>query len=80
MKADGPVSLRQMLTSRPEIFAGVFTERLLTYALGRGVQYYDMPAIRGVLKEAARNDDRFSSVVLGIVKSAPFQMKAKALP
>lgn len=80
MKADGPVSLRQMLTSRPEIFASVFTEKLLTYALGRGVQYYDMPAIRGVLKEAAKNDDRFSSIVLGIVKSAPFQMKVKGLP
>jgi hypothetical protein len=69
MKVDGPVSLRQMLTSRPEIFTGVFTEKLLTYALGRGIQYYDMPAVRSVLKDAARKDYRFSSIILGIVRS-----------
>lgn len=78
MKVDGPVSLRQMLTSRPDVFTSVFTEKLMTYALGRGIQYYDMPAVRGVLKEARRNDDRFSSIVLGIVKSVPFQMKIKS--
>ena len=77
MKVDGPESLRQMLTSRPDIFTAVFTEKLLTYALGRGTQYYDMPAVRGVLRDAARNNNRVSSIVLGIVKSTPFQMKVK---
>jgi hypothetical protein len=53
------------------------TEKLMTYALGRGLKYYDMPAVRAIAREAGRNNDRFSSVVLGIVKSTPFQMKAK---
>jgi Protein of unknown function (DUF1585) len=55
----------------------VLTERLMTYALGRGVEYSDMPAIRAILKDAARNDYRFSSIVLGIVKSTPFDTKVK---
>jgi hypothetical protein len=79
-KLDGPVSLREALTGRPDIFAGVLTEKLLTYALGRGVQYSDMPAVRGILREAAKNDYRFSSIVLGIAKSTPFQMKLKNAP
>ncbi|PYS05547.1 MAG: hypothetical protein DMG12_07210 [Acidobacteria bacterium] len=77
-KVDGPASLRQMLTSRPEVFVGVLTEKMLTYGLGRGVQYYDMPAVRSVVRDAGHNDFRFSSIVLGIVKSAPFQMKVKS--
>jgi mono/diheme cytochrome c family protein len=77
-KVDGPVALRQMLTSRPETFGGVFTEKLLTYALGRGVQFYDMPTVRGILKEAAPKDYRVSTIVLGIVKSPAFQMKVKS--
>ena len=55
----------------------MFTEKLLTYALGRGVQYYDMPAMRAIVRDAAHNDYSFSSIVLGIVKSTPFQMKVK---
>ena len=77
-KVDGPVSLRQMLTSSPQIFVGVMTEKLLTYALGRGVQYYDMPAVRGIVHDASRDGYRFSSIVMGIVKSTPFQMKSKS--
>ncbi len=76
-KIDGPVSLRQILMAKPEIFASVFTEKLMIYGLGRGVQYYDMPAVRAIVRDAARNDYRFSSIVLGIVKSTPFQMKVK---
>ena len=76
-KIDGPVSLREILMAKPEIFAGVFTEKLLTYGLGRGVQYYDMPSIRAIVREAAHNDYKLSSIVLGIVKSTPFQMKVK---
>ena len=78
-KVDGPVALRNMLTSNPDVFAGVLTEKLMTYALGRGVEYSDMPAVRAILRDAARNDYRFSSIVLGIVKSTPFEMKRKRL-
>lgn len=74
-KLNGPIELRQALTKKPELFAGVLTEKLMTYGLGRGIQYYDMPAIRGILREARANNFRFSSMVLGIVKSTPFQMK-----
>ena len=69
-----------MLTSKPEIFAGVFTEKLLTYALGRGVQYYDMLAVRAILRDAAKNNYRFSSIVLGIARSVPFEYKVKIAP
>jgi hypothetical protein len=74
-KVDGPVALRKALLSRPETFATTLTEKLMIYALGRGVQYSDMPSVRRVVHEAARNDYRFSSLILGIAKSAPFQMK-----
>ena len=74
-KVEGPVSLRQALMKHPEQFAGTVTEKLVTYALGRGVEYYDMPVVRGIVKDAARNDYKFSSLIMGIVKSAPFQMR-----
>jgi hypothetical protein len=74
-KVDGPVSLRQALMRRPEQFVGTMTEKLLTYALGRGVEYYDMPVVRSIARDSARNNYRFSSIVIGIVKSTPFQMK-----
>ena len=77
-KVDGPVSLRQALMRRPEQFVGTMTEKLLTYALGRGLEYYDMPLVRSIARDAARNNYRFSSIVLGIVKSTPFQMKKAA--
>ncbi len=76
-KVDGPVELRQMLASNPDVFVGVLTEKLLTYALGRGVQYYDMPAVRRIVGEARAHDFRFSTVVLGIAESTPFEMKIK---
>lgn len=50
-------------------------ERLMTYALGRGVEWYDLPAVRGVVRDAERHDYRWSAIVLGIVKSTPFQMR-----
>jgi hypothetical protein len=53
------------------------TEKMMTYALGRGVEYFDMPVIRSIVRDADKNQDRFSSIVLGIVKSAPFQMRTK---
>ena len=76
-KLSGPASLREALLSRSDVFVSTLTEKLMTYALGRGLKYYDMPAVRAITREARRNDDRFSSIVLGIVKSAPFQMKMK---
>lgn len=72
---DGPVSLRQALMKRPDRFVGTMTEKLLTYALGRGLEYYDMPLVRAIARESANSKYRFSSIVLGIVKSTPFQMK-----
>lgn len=76
-RVDGPVALRQMLVSRPQVFAGVMTEKLLTYALGRGLEYYDMPAVRKIVHNAAANNFRFSSLVLGVVNSTPFEMNIK---
>jgi hypothetical protein len=67
--------LRKALMRRPEQFVQTFTEKLMTYALGRSVEYYDMPAIRAIVRDAARDNYRFSSIVMGIVKSAPFQMR-----
>src|SRR4029453_6561201 len=72
---DGVVTLRKAILDRPELFVGTMTEKLMKYALGRGVAPEDMPAVRRVLREAAANDNRFSSLVLGIVRSVPFQMR-----
>jgi hypothetical protein len=79
-KIEGPVGLRQALDRYSPQFMRTFTEKLLTYALGRGVEYQDMPAVRTIVREAARNDYRFSSLVLGIVTSAPFQMNRVGQP
>lgn len=76
-KVDGPAALRQMLADHGDVFVGVMTEKLLTYALGRGVQYYDMPAVRKIVHDAGAHDFRFSSLVLGNVESVPFEMKVK---
>jgi hypothetical protein len=72
---DGPVALRKALFARPEQFVRTMTEKLLTYALGRGLEYYDMPVVRAIAHDAARQNYRFSSLVVGIVRSTPFQMK-----
>ncbi len=72
---DGIVGLRQNLVAEPEIFVGVMTEKMLTYALGRGLEYYDMPAVRKIVRDAKSKDFRFSSIVLGIARGTPFQMK-----
>jgi Protein of unknown function (DUF1585)/Protein of unknown function (DUF1588) len=78
-KLNGPSTLRLALVSRSDAFVTTATEKLLTYGVGRAVHYYDMPAIRSIVHEAARNDYRFSSIILSIVKSAPFQMRVKQL-
>jgi mono/diheme cytochrome c family protein len=74
-RMDGVVGLRRELASRPDVFLGVFTERMLTYALGRGIEPYDMPAVRRIVADARSSDYRFSSIVLGVARSVPFQMK-----
>ena len=79
-KLDGVNALRQEMTKRPEVFVGVLTERMLTYAVGRGLEYYDMPAVRTILRDARSTDYRFSSIVLGVARSVPFQMKDSTVP
>jgi hypothetical protein len=79
-KVDGPVALRAAILARPDAFAGVLTERLMTYALGRGVEPSDMPVIRGIVRKAALDNYRLSSLVQGIIDSAPFQMRTKLDP
>jgi mono/diheme cytochrome c family protein len=74
-KVDGPVALRKAILKRPELFVRTVTEKLMTYGLGRGVEYADRPIVRMIASSAAPQNYRFSSVVLGIVTSTPFQMK-----
>ncbi len=73
----GVDGLEDALLRRPELFAGTLTENLLTFALGRGVEYYDAPAVRKIVSDAQRDEYRFSTLILGIVKSVPFQMRSK---
>jgi len=72
---DGPVGLRNILLSKKDQFIITLTERLLTYALERGVEPFDMPAIRNIVRNAAPNDYRWSSLIMGVVNSVPFQMR-----
>jgi mono/diheme cytochrome c family protein len=76
-KVNGPAALREAILSRPDAFVTVITERMLTYALGRGLEPDDMPVVRRIVKKAAQNDYQLSSIVMGIVESAPFQMRTK---
>jgi hypothetical protein len=71
---DGPLGLRDALLNRSDAFILTFTESLMTYALGRRIEYYDMPAVRTIVRDAALNDHRMSSYILGVVASAPFRM------
>jgi hypothetical protein len=75
---DGPVALRKALLKHSDQFVRTMTEKMLTYALGRGLEYYDMPVVRQIARDAASQNYRFSSIVLGIVNSTPFQKKLKA--
>jgi mono/diheme cytochrome c family protein len=77
---DGPVALRKGVLARPEMFARTLTEKLMTYGLGRGIELEDRPLVRAVAREAAARDYRWSAIVLGIVRSAPFQMKKAPAP
>ena len=72
---EGASGLERGLLNRPEIFVGALTEKLLTYALGRGIEHYDAPAVRKIVREAQAKDFCFSSLILGIVDSTPFKMR-----
>jgi cytochrome c5 len=72
---DGVTGLRTHLVAQREDFAGTVIDKLLTYALGRGLEYYDRPAVRQVMRGASAGDYRWSSIILGIVRSTPFQMR-----
>jgi hypothetical protein len=67
--------LEAALLGHPELFVATLTENLMTFALGRGVEYYDAPAVRKIVRDAGKDEYRFSSLLLGIVKSVPFQMR-----
>ena len=71
----GPDGLANLLLDKPGDFVGAVTEKLMTYALGRGLEYYDMPAVRSIVREAEAEDYRWSSVIMGVIESAPFQMR-----
>jgi hypothetical protein len=74
---NGPVGLRNAILGRPELFVRTMTEKMMVYALGRGLESYDMPVVRAIVAKSAPDKYRFSSLVMGIVTSAPFQMRMK---
>jgi hypothetical protein len=75
-EVDGPAALRKALSQDPEVFAGTVTEKLMIYALGRGLEPADMPVVRSVKRNAAKDDYALSSLIAGIVHSFPFQMRS----
>jgi hypothetical protein len=77
-KVDGVVALRKALVRQPDIFASTVTEKLLVYALGRGLGPHDMPTVRSIVRDSAKQNYRLSSLILGIVKSTPFQKRMKS--
>jgi hypothetical protein len=72
---DGPAALRRALVAQKEQFVRTVTGKLMTYALGREMEYFDTPAIRGIVRDAAAGGYRWSATILAIVKSAPFQTR-----
>jgi hypothetical protein len=74
---NGVGDLRAALTARPESFVQMLTEKLMTYALGRGLQHYDMPVVRAIVRDAKAKEYSFEAVILGVVRSDPFQMRAR---
>jgi mono/diheme cytochrome c family protein len=74
-RVDGVIALRQALVARPDVFYRTLTEKLMIYAIGRGLDARDMPAIRAIVRSASKSDHRFSTLVMGVVNSPPFQMR-----
>ena len=79
-KVDGVVTLRKALMAHPDVFVRTMTEKMLIYALGRGLDARDMPSVRAIMREAAGRDYRFTSLVLAIVRSTPFTMRVAQQP
>jgi hypothetical protein len=79
-KVDGPIAMRDAILKRPDAFATVITTRLMTYALGRGLEPSDMPVVRRIVKKAALDDYRFATIIAGIVESPLFQMRTRLEP
>jgi hypothetical protein len=75
IKFSGPADFREVLLEQRHLFLGSVTQKMLTYALGRGVEYYDMPVVRQIVRDIAPDDNRWSSLVIAIAKSMPFQMR-----
>jgi len=75
---DGPAALRRALVAQKEQFVRTVAAKFLTYAIGRGLDYYDGPAVREIVRSSARDDYRWSSMILALVKSAPFRMRRTA--
>jgi hypothetical protein len=76
-RAVGVAGLRAAMLAHADVFVGTLTEKLMTYGLGRGLQHYDMPVVRGIVRDASQQGNRFSALVIGIVKSTPFHMRRK---
>jgi hypothetical protein len=76
-KVTGPSELRQRLLYYSPQFVRMVTEKMMTFGIGRGMEYYDMPVIRSIVRDAQKNNYRFSSLIMGIIKSAPFQTRVK---
>jgi len=77
-QVNGPTELRQALLRYSPQFVRMFVERMMTYAVGRGVEYSDMPVVRSIVRDVAKDNNRFSAIVLGIVKSPQFEMRVKS--
>ena len=74
---DGPVSLRRALLAKPDVFVGNVAEKLLTFAMGRRMEYYDMPAVRTIVRGAGRQENRFSALIMAVVSSRPFRLPSQ---
>ncbi len=74
---DGPVALRKAMLARPDVFVGTVAEKLMIYALGRGLEPVDMPVVRNIVRSSAKNNYAMQAIILGIVQSSPFQMRTK---
>ena len=75
---NGVVELRQALLKHQDAFVHTLTQKLMIYALGRGLESYDMPVVRAIVRDASRQDYKFSAILLGIARSVPFQMRRKS--
>jgi hypothetical protein len=77
-QATGPAGLRTALLRYSPQFVRIFSEKMMTYATGRGVEAIDMPALRAIVRDASKDDYRFSAIVMGVVKSPQFQMRVRS--